>query len=83
MGHAETIERKTTMMQPYDVIRAFEATAPISGRKRRFKPGDEIAYDMGQRGPMVTIEVDASLFLVDKTTFKTCCKFKNVGGSAV
>jgi hypothetical protein len=70
------------MKQPYDVVRAFEATAPISGRKRRFDPGDEIAYEMSQRGPTVTIEVEASLFLVDRETFKKCCKFKNVGGSA-
>jgi hypothetical protein len=82
MGRKEVIERKTTMMQPYDVIRTFEATAPISGRRRRFEPGDVIAYEMGQRGPTVTIEVDASLFLVDRTIFKTCCKFKNAGGSA-
>ena len=83
MGHREVIESKTTVVQPYDVIRAFEATAPISGRKRRFEPGDVIAYDMGQRGATVTIEADSSLFLVDRTTFKTCCKFRNAGATSV
>jgi hypothetical protein len=75
------IESKTTMIQGYDVVRAFEATAPISGRKRRFEPGEVIAYEMGQAGPTVTIEVDASLFLVDRSTFETCCKFKNASTS--
>jgi hypothetical protein len=83
MGDTEVIESKTTMVQPYDVIRAFEATAPISGHKRRFEPGDVIAYDMGQRGATITIEADASLFLVDLTTFKTCCKFRNAGCTSV
>jgi hypothetical protein len=76
------VESQTAMTQPYDVILAFEATAPISSRKRRFEPGDVIEYDLGQRGPTVTIEVDASLFLVDRTTFKTCCKFRNQGATS-
>lgn len=82
-GHSEAIESRTTMVQPYDVIRAFEATAPISGHTRRFEPVDVIAYDMGQRGLTVTIEADASLFLVDLTTFRICCKFRNAGATSV
>jgi hypothetical protein len=83
MRYIEVIESKTTMVQDYDVVRAFEATAPISGRKRRFRPGDVIAYEMSQGGPTVTIEADSSLFLVDRTTFKTCCKFRNAGSGGV
>ena len=71
------------MSQSYDVVQAFEATAPISGRKRRFEPGDVIEYQLGQGGPTVLIEADASLFLVELSTFQTCCKFKNTGGGAV
>jgi hypothetical protein len=71
------------MVQDYDVIRGFEATSPISGRTRRFEPGDVIACDLGQRGEMVTIEADASLFLLDRATFKTCCKFRNAGATSV
>jgi hypothetical protein len=67
------------MIQDYDVVRAFEATAPISGRKRQFKPGDVIAYEIGQAGPTITIEADTSLFLIDRSTFKACCKLKNHG----
>jgi hypothetical protein len=77
MGH-----RQIKMMQPYDVVRAFEAVAPISGRKRRLEPGDVIAYETNQSGPSVTIEVDASRFIVDSDIFKACCKFKNMGSAA-
>jgi hypothetical protein len=65
----------------YDVVRAFDATAPISGRKRQFEPGDVIASAMGQVGPIVTIEVDASPFLVDRTAFQSCCKFGTCGSA--
>jgi hypothetical protein len=63
------------MITSFNVVRAFEATEPISGRKRRFEPGDVIAYEMGQDGPTVTIEADKSLFLLDRSTFKACCEF--------
>ena len=66
----------------FDVIHAFVATEPISGRERRFEPGEIVSLDSGQTGPTVTIEADMSLFLIDRPTFKTCCKFKNEPGSA-
>jgi hypothetical protein len=68
--------------QDYRVLRAFETTEAISGRKRRFEPGAAIKYDTGQAGPTVTIEADLSLFLVDRSTFETCCKPNYEGGSA-
>ena len=50
------------MIHSYDVIRPFEAVAPISGRKRRFEPGDVVIYDTNEAGPTVLIEADMSLF---------------------
>jgi hypothetical protein len=69
------------MIHSYDVIRPFEAVAPISGRKRRFEPGDVVIYDPSDSGPTVLIEADMSLFSVDSMTLKTCCKYKDQGGS--
>ena len=74
LRHREVIESKTKMIKDYEVVRAFEATAPISGRRHQFEPGDVIACDISQDGPRVTIEADASLYLVERSTFKTCCK---------
>jgi hypothetical protein len=73
LKHREVIESKK-MIKDYEVVRAFEATAPISGRRRQFEPGDVIACEMGQAGPRITIEADSSLFLVERSAFKTCCK---------
>ncbi len=63
------------MIHSYDVIRPFEAVAPISGWKRRFEPGDVVIYDTNVAGPTVLIEAGMSIFSVDRTTFKTCCKY--------
>ena len=79
LGYREVIESETTMNQDFDVVRAFEATAAISGRVRLFEPGDKVGCEMGQRGPTVTIEADLSLFLVDRSTFETCCEWHNSG----
>jgi len=35
--------------------------------------------DSGQRGATVTIEIESSLFLIDRTTLEACCEFKNEG----
>jgi hypothetical protein len=70
------------MTARFDVIQAFVATEPISGRQRRFEPGEIVSLDSGQSGPTVTIEADLSLFLIDGSTFEACCKFKNEPGSA-
>lgn len=68
-----------SMSQGFDVVQGFEATAPISGRKRRFEPGERIACEIGQRGPILTIGADSSFFLVDHSTFEVCCEFHNAG----
>jgi hypothetical protein len=70
------------MTLPYDVFRAFEATEPISGRRRRFDPGEVVTCDTAPTGPKVTIEADTILFIVDRLIFKTCCKFRSAGGAA-
>jgi len=60
----------------YSVIQPFKAMTPISGRERQFQPGETFLYDTGQTGAIITIEVDKSLFLVDRSIFETCCTFK-------
>jgi hypothetical protein len=70
------------MILNFDVLHAFKATEPISGRERRFEPGAVIMCDTGQTGPTVTIEADMSLFLVDRPIFESCCRFKNQGSTS-
>jgi hypothetical protein len=70
------------MTARFNVLRTFEATEAISGRERRFKPGDLVTCDSGQRGSTITIEADTILFLVDRSTFEACCEFRNEPGSA-
>jgi hypothetical protein len=64
------------MVLEYTVTRPFTATSAISGRDRQFEQGDSFLCDSGQSGATVTIEIDLSLFLIDRRTFETCCKFK-------
>jgi hypothetical protein len=67
------------MVFEYTVTRPFTATSAISGRERQFEPGDSFLCDFGQSGATVAIEVDLSLFLIDRRTFETCCKFNSEG----
>jgi len=70
------------MEHKYSVIQAFKATEPISGRERQFGPGEIVLFHTGQAGSTITIEVDSSLYLVERSIFKTCCRFKNEGSLA-
>jgi hypothetical protein len=65
------------MMLLYVVTRAFKATNPISGREHEFSAGDTFGCNSGQTSDTVTIEFEDSLLLVDRSTFKSCCKWKN------
>ncbi len=69
------------MTQPYDVLQAFAAKTAISGREYQFKPGEIIACDKSQQGQTIVIETDGSFFLVDRSVFDACCKFRNEGSS--
>lgn len=70
------------MTAQFDVIRQFEAIDPISGHVRRFEAGEMVTRDSGQFGPNFTIEADLTLYVVDRSTFESCCKFRNEPGSA-
>jgi hypothetical protein len=63
----------------YKVIRPFKAMTGISGRERQFLLGETFVCDPALPGETITIEADEFLFLVDRATFKTCCKWKNEG----
>ena len=65
------------MTLQFNVFRALEGTEPISGRGRRFEPSDIVTCDTGQTGTTITFEADTVLFVVDRSVFKTRCKFKN------
>jgi hypothetical protein len=71
------------MTARFDVIQAFEAKEAICDRVRRFNPGDIVTCDSGQHAPTILVEADMTLFLVDRSTFDSCCKWKNEGGSAI
>jgi hypothetical protein len=70
------------MVQPYDVVRGFTASEPISGRQHQFKLGDQVSCDLGQVGATTVVEAHLTLYLVDRATFEECCKFRNDGSAA-
>ncbi len=61
----------------YAVVRTFKAKAPISGYERQFEEDDTITYQAGQTTATVTFAFGGSFYLVDRSTFKNCCIFKN------
>jgi hypothetical protein len=67
------------MTLQFTVVLAFKANSAISGRERQFEPSETLLCDTGQNSENVTIEVDKSLFLVERRTLEACCKFKNEG----
>jgi len=68
-----------SMSGAYCVVRPFVATEPISGRRYRFVSGMVVIADLTQDTPNVTIEADASYFVVDFLTFSNCCKHPTEG----
>jgi hypothetical protein len=67
------------MMLRYVVTQPFKATNPISGREHEFRPGDTFECYSPQTRNTVTIKFEDSLLLVELSTFKSCCKWKNEG----
>jgi hypothetical protein len=67
------------MMQDFRVIEPFVAVAPLSGARRQFNAGETVACDTAKGGSTVTVEVGGSFaayFLVERSVFETCCKWK-------
>lgn len=66
----------------YSVTREFYGTNAISGRVRRFKLGEVLLCDSksGSGEGTVTLEIDSTFFLVERSIFLTCCVHNNVGG---
>jgi hypothetical protein len=62
------------MAKEWRVKSAFEATEAISGRKRQIVTEQIVTADLFQPGPIITIEVDMTMLLVDSSTFRTCCE---------
>jgi len=63
------------MTLAYTVVRPFIASSAISGRKRKFEPGEVIRYHTDESGATITIEADGSFFLLERWVFNLCCKF--------
>jgi hypothetical protein len=61
------------MKVPFLVVTAFKATAAISGREQLFEPGDTFVCELGQNGEVVTIEVNHTLFPINRSTLDDCC----------
>ncbi len=59
--------------QRYLAKQQFEAANPISGRRRRVQPGELFFADLWQQGQMIVVELDESLWLLDRDTFERCC----------
>jgi hypothetical protein len=76
---------ENAMVQEYEVMKPFEATAPISGTKRRFSPGEIVVCDVKQSGSTVLFGAEAAgaafsnYFLADRSVFKACCKWISRG----
>jgi hypothetical protein len=67
----------------FDVLHPFKAKEPISGREHRFESGAVVTCETDQTGATITIEAEMSLFLVDRSIFDSCCKFRNAGSTSV
>jgi hypothetical protein len=67
----------------YSVTRAFDATNAVSGRVRRFQAGETFSCDAKATSAegTVTIEVNSSYFLVDRSILELCSVFKNDGAA--
>jgi len=61
----------------YTVVIKFKAKAPISGHERQFEEDETITYKAGQTTAAVTFAFEGAFYLVDRSTFKSCCVFKN------
>jgi hypothetical protein len=75
------VEATEGMKNLYSVIQPFTAKTAISGRERKFLPGEDFMCDPAKPGETITIESDEFFFFVERSVFKTCCKFK--GGAVV
>jgi hypothetical protein len=68
--------------QQFIVVHAFSATNAISGQERTFKPGERLYTLLGQTEQTVTIEANNVFFLVERSVFRACCRFDNLGATA-
>jgi hypothetical protein len=60
--------------QSLAVVRSFDATEPISGRKCRVSSGQTIQADLDLPGSNVTIEMGMTYLEADFLTLSKCCK---------
>jgi hypothetical protein len=67
------------MTHKFKVTKSFEATEPISGRKRILEPGEMVLCDTGQKGRTILVEIDKQSLLAETTSFKACCILMNEG----
>jgi len=69
------------MTRAFNVVQAFKGTNVISGRKREFRLGEIVVSDNDEAEGRVTFEIERSFFVVEQSTFKACCKWKNDGAA--
>jgi hypothetical protein len=68
---------KASVTATYAVVRTFKARTHISRHERQFEQDETITYEAGQTTATITFEFDGVLYLVDRSTFKSCCVFEN------
>jgi hypothetical protein len=62
------------MPSQFIVKKTFEATEPISGRKRKLERGDVFLLDDGQTDVTITIEIERLPYLIERSTLAICCE---------
>ena len=67
-------------MQDFDVVHPFKAANVFSGREREFKSGEIVSSESGLNSETVTIEIENSFFVIERSTLDACCKRRTDGG---
>ena len=86
MNHPKWLERvwrylTRTPRYPseFDVVQSFVAVAVISGAEHQFRPGEMIFCDNGPENSTVTFKAGGTFYMVPRSTFEVCCRWKNPG----
>jgi len=68
---------KKRTARAFSVVYAFRATHVVSGRVRDFNPGETLLSDTRRTDWIAIVEIEQSLFEVERSIFEDSCKRKN------
>jgi hypothetical protein len=63
----------------YRVVVPFQASHPLSGRRREFHAGEKLLCHVSGQSDVVTIESEAAFYCVDTSLFRACCQRQDEG----